>query len=435
MGIKNKHLIFFTLLVILVSLFSGCTTDDTANEDTNQGTLEDTTEDENIDNNETEFDEVDNCGNEIGNGAEIISGPSGPEHEGDHDNPFRSLTVHPNNSDIIIVGTERNGFLKSEDGGNTWFRLRYGIRHDYRGYPEIYDISYVNSNPEMIYAAFVEGPGPVAGNYPTSNAGVYKSTDSGQTWSRKNCGLNNGCVTCVHVLSENNIVIGIRGGSTTFTGFDVSGQYFDGGIYRTTNGGTQWSRVNIVENDNLNDYMIIRSAKNNPQLMYSYGFNSEDTSTNVGFIKSNDGGESWTQIAPSLKDKNVSYFDISSDGNTIYATSSYYIHKSTDAGDTWSEYSIQSWGYALDVFPDDSNRVLYSTISGVFLSTDGLSSNKQVLTLENPENHISDIVVSESDSNICYIITVGYDFYKSTDTGASFTKIINLRDEVLNVIL
>jgi len=57
-----------------------------------------------------------------------------------------------------------------------------------------------------------------------------------------------------------------------------------------------------------------------------------------------------------------------------------------------------------------------------------------VITLEDPEKRISDIVVSDSDPNICYVITTGYDFYKSSDAGASFNKILNLRDDILNVI-
>ncbi len=60
----------------------------------------------------------DPCGNALGNGDKIIQGPPGPDGA-DRDNPFRSLTVHPTNPNILIVGTERNGFLKSTDDGAT----------------------------------------------------------------------------------------------------------------------------------------------------------------------------------------------------------------------------------------------------------------------------------------------------------------------------
>ncbi|MCK5019208.1 MAG: membrane lipoprotein lipid attachment site-containing protein, partial [Candidatus Peribacteraceae bacterium] len=54
----------------------------------------------------------DACEGAEGNGDQIVSGPSGPT-DYDPDNPFRSLTVHPTNPDLIYLGTERNGFLKS----------------------------------------------------------------------------------------------------------------------------------------------------------------------------------------------------------------------------------------------------------------------------------------------------------------------------------
>jgi hypothetical protein len=70
----------------------------------------------------------------------------------------------------------------------------------------------------------------------------------------------------------------------------------------------------------------------------------------------------------------------------------------------------------------------------VFLSKDGLETNNQVIKITESQNHVADIVIAPANTSIVYIITVGYDFYKSIDSGASFTKIINLRDEVLNVI-
>ena len=95
---------------------------------------------------------LDTCANALGNGDEIISGPSGPDGA-DRDNPFQSLTVYPADPNHILVGTERNGFLRSRDGGITWERLRYGLRHSGGGYPEIYDIAIAQSNPDILYAA------------------------------------------------------------------------------------------------------------------------------------------------------------------------------------------------------------------------------------------------------------------------------------------
>lgn len=395
-----------------------------------QNDQQDTDQNEEEDEHETRFDP---CGNEVGNGNEIIPGPSGPEDH-DIDNPFRSLTVHPTNSEILIVGTERNGFLKSLDGGTTWIRLRKGLRHN-SGYPEIYDIAFSYSNPEIIYASTLDGPGPLTGDYPSSIGGIYKSIDGGETWQRKNCGLDNGWIFSVYVSknNSNNVIIGISGGKTTFTGWDVSGEYFDGGIFRSTDGGGNWNRLNFANYNNTNSYMIIRAANSNPSVLYSFGVNHENLSQNVGFIKSIDGGKTWSTTAPELKNHEITYFDISSNGNTIYAVDNSKIQKSVDAGSTWIEYDLLTSGYSIAVFPDNSDRVLFSKISGMFLSTDGLNTESQVINTFG-QNHISDIVISPSDNDIVYAITVGYDVYKSIDAGENFTKIINLREDVLNKI-
>jgi len=122
------------------------------------------------------------CGNESGNGNDIIQGPDGPEGA-DSDQAFRSLTVHPSDPDTILMGTERNGFVLSTDGGSIWKRLRKGLRHTDTLYPEIWDVAFDPTDPAVIFAATLNSPGPVTGDYPSFIAGVYKSTDSGASFT------------------------------------------------------------------------------------------------------------------------------------------------------------------------------------------------------------------------------------------------------------
>lgn len=439
---KKFIIILLAFILLLFLLISGCINEQNGSKQTNdEETNDEPTNQNNSGQNQTNDNEneSDPCGNAIGNGNEIVSGP--PGHEGTYniDNPFRSLTVHPSNSDIVLVGTERNGFLKSIDGGQSWIRLRAGLRHSeingVAGYPEVYDIAFSPSNPEVIYAATLTGPGPLIGEY-AADGGIYKSVDGGQTWQRKNCGLDNGWIFSVYVFpgDPNNVIIGVSGGETTGWGTPISGQYFDGGIFRSIDGGDNWNRVDIAPNDNTNGYRIITAAKDDPTLLYIFGLNMENRSTNIGFVKSNDGGITWNQFASDLREYDISYFDISSNGNVIYAAASdiYRILKSIDSGETWSEYFIKTSGYAIAVSPSNSARVLFSKTSGLYLSTDGLETESQVISTEGV--HIADVVFAPSDNNIVYAITDGYNFYKSTDAGVSFLKIANLRDDILNII-
>ncbi|NIO22617.1 MAG: hypothetical protein GTN38_01135 [Candidatus Aenigmarchaeota archaeon] len=381
----------------------------------------------------------DPCEGAEGNGDQIVSGPSAPT-DFDPDNPFRSLTVHPTNPDLVYLGTERNGFLKSTDGGETWIRMRKGLWHDDPDtmigheafYPEIYDIAYSESDPQIMYAAAVSGPGPLISYYPGAAAGVYKSTDGGDSWEWKSCGLTSGWPwsVWVHPSNPDIALVGIGGGSSS--GGPDQGDYYEGGIFRTIDGGDKWNRINVDPNDGRNVYRTIVSARSDPPVIYTSGKSFDDFDENVGLIKSTDGGIAWKQVSLIPKDHNIEYFGISSDGETIYAGDEGSIQISRDGGETWSERKMSGWVYSVAVFPKDPDKLLFALSGGLYLSKNGLDSKIKVIDIE--EGHISDVVIAPSDSNIAYAIKTGYDFYRSVDGGKTFEKTANLRTDVLNVI-
>ena len=212
--------------------------------------------DDNInDNGATET--ADSCGNDIGNGDEVIPGPSEPG-EADRDSVFRSLSVHPTDADIVWVGSERNGILKSTDGGTTWTRQRSGLRHTNGLYPEVWDIAVSTSDPDILLAATLDSPGPVTGDYPSSIAGVYKSTDGGENWVRKNCGIESSRVNSVRFdpADPNIVVAGVEGGTPSFT--SLADQYSAGGLYRSTDGGENWTEIAIDANDGRNGFWHLK---------------------------------------------------------------------------------------------------------------------------------------------------------------------------------
>ncbi len=349
---KYKIPIMWVIIVTLFLLISGCTTDQTTNKGTNE---------------ETDEEEFDPCGNAIGNGNEIVFGQV-TLTDWNPDNPFRSLVIHPNDPNIILIGTEANGFVKSIDGGQTWARFRYGLRHSEASgeqfYPEVYDIAFSESNPDIIYATTTSGPGPLAGP-DAGSGGIYKSTDGGETWVRKNCGLDNEWILCVHVSPNNSdvAVIGIAGGEASGSyGNILEGDFFDGGIFRTTDGGENWNRVELATSDDKNGYEYIRFVRDTPLVLITFGLFREnvDSSQNIGFYKSTDGGQTWTAFASELRDHKITYFDVSSDGEVIYAVYEMQIMKSTDSGITWSEYELHTSGYVIEMFPDHPERILFS---------------------------------------------------------------------------
>ena len=134
-----------------------------------------------------------------------------------------------------------------------------------------------------------------------------------------------------------------------------------------------------------------------------------------------------------VQNKAITYFDVSADGSRFHAIADgeldRALYRSTDAGITWEQFQIFTSGYTLSVSPQDNTRVLYGQSDGLYLSTDGLATSTKVLS---NDGNMSDLVFAPSNPSIVWAITQGYVLYKSTNGGASFTQISNLRDEVLN---
>ena len=84
----------------------------------------------------------------------------------------------------------------------------------------------------------------------------------------------------------------------------------------------------------------------------------------------------------------------------------------------------------MGVSPADRNLVFFEQNGMLFRSTDGLDSYVQVL---NSAKRINDIEFAPSDPTFIYAAAEGYDIFRSTDSGATFTLLVNLRtDGVIN---
>lgn len=379
----------------------------------------------------TPAESTDTCGNDVGNGNDIIAGPSGPSGS-DNDSVFRSLTVHPTDAKIIYIGTERNGVLKSTDGGLSWTRLRKGFRHTDVGYPEFWDISVSSTNPSHLLAATSDSPGPITGNYPSSMAGIYRSIDGGQSWTRVDCGLTNGAVASAlyHPTSTDIALAGGSGGTPSYTGYDISGKFFPAGLYRTTDAGANWVKKTLPDNFETNSYWQLVGRGTSPWTITSFAFNYDDLTKNIGFIRSTDGGQTWQTFASELRTLRITDFDVSADGQTIYAVprDTFAVKKSTDGGTTWTTVSSRANG-VLAISPSDANRVVFAAHSDLYLTTNGFVSETQLIS---GSKKFNDIVFAPSDPTIVYAVTSGFLLYKSTDRGAAFALIKNLRSDVLN---
>ncbi len=378
--------------------------------------------------------------NAFGN-AENASGPTGPESGNDGDRSFGSLTIGPDDPDIIIFGTEYNGLVRSRDGGQTWERLRYGIRHDNGRYGEIYDLSISASHPNVMYIAVVGGLWPMDDNLSTS--GVYKSTDYGDTWERKTCGIANGSIGSVHVLSDDpdTVLVSDAGGTTSGWSADIpAGTFFEGGLYRTTDGAETWTTA--IEGGRSGGYVYTKAQEiGGPDFLLAHTVDTgKDGTEPLLWICSTDRGATWESCMLHLRDLPAG-MAFSSDAQTIYRSvaDEYTMYHSTDGGHTWDSTFIRFHAEIIKVSPTDSNRVLFHMISweepregGLYLSTDGMQTFSQVIDWT--DSFFEDIEFAPSNPNIVYAMTNHFHVFKSTDGGETWTYLVDGRNDVLNAI-
>lgn len=211
------------------------------------------------------------------------------------------IKYDPNNSTIIYAGTgDHNitgfpytgiGLFKSVDEGNSWFPSglsEAGI---------ISEISISPANSNVIYAASMGLP-----YERTDDRGLYKSTDGGDTWEHVLFINDSTGVLDIEVHPDDeNIVY-----ATTWTRIRSNGESLleseDAGVYKTTDGGETWERLT----NGLPTGSLVKPGismfEDNPDILYasfvawgvdptcSTGYNLE------GIYKTIDGGETWARI-------------------------------------------------------------------------------------------------------------------------------------------
>lgn len=372
---------------------------------------------------------IDECPTEI-NGA--LRGESGNIQ----DNMFHSLAIDPTNENVVYAGTETSGIFKTTDGGISWARLRVGLKctPNKTGYSQIVDIAIDPTNPQVVYASTINGPGPASpSTFPSASGGVYKSTDGGLTWTQKNQGFTNTYVTYVLIDSTNpnRLYAGVGGLRTSFSG---SSGFADGGIWVSNNGGDSWTPLTIPAGvtANLLIDMIVRGS-NQRTIYASAQSHGTDAPVGYGLIRSTDGGATWSIVNP--PGQTISGFDVfRGDPNIIYGhdlSTGRRVHRSTDGGNTWTQLQAGFFG-VVRMHPTSSPTMYITGRTSILKTTDGFATQREVFN--DPDlpsySQMTDIKISLTNPNVVWAAAKGYYLYKTVDGGQSWTKTTAIRDMI-----
>lgn len=196
-----------------------------------------------------------------------------------------------------------------------------------------------------------------------------------------------------------------------------------GGIWKSLDGGNNW--LPLTDDFSTVDVFSLEiSPYDNKHYLWG--------STSGRVYQSFDAGISWMPTSNLSGNGRVSRIHFHpTDPTIVYAVSeSNGLFQSDDGGSTWAAVAGVSGvpGYDVEFNPGDPNTIYFSGIR-VYRSTDGGTSFAQVDSFGTANNNYKMMGVSLANPNFVYVLESSGGkfggFYKSTDSGASFTKLID----------
>ena len=272
-----------------------------------------------------------------------------------------ALAVDPTNANIVYAGGADGGVWKTTDGGSNWTPLTDGEVSLAIG-----AIAIDPSNHNIIYAGTGEDNNNVDGY---AGAGILKSTDGGATWTNLPGPFAGPLGVTTGGSSIGSLAVHPTNGQILLAG--VSGAGSTGGIYRSTNGGTSWTRITSGL-PNLPGTGVVFDPTNGNNAYAAIGYSASNASN--GVYKSTNAGVAWTSslLANSAPAGRIAIAISASTPATLYASvanatdgSLFAMYKSINSGGGWTQLTSapnfcnpQCWyDMALAVAPNNANVV------------------------------------------------------------------------------
>ena len=322
--------------------------------------------------------------------------------------PFRggrvtTVTGVPQRKLEFYMGATGGGVWKTTDAGHNWINISDG----YFATGSIGAIRVAPSNPDVVWVG--TGSDGIRSNVIVGR-GVYRSADAGKTW--KFLGLRDvGQIAAIVIDPVNPDIALVAAQGLPFSNSK------ERGVYRTTNAGQNWEKVLFV-NDSTG--ITDLSAKpDDPNTLYAAAWRGvrrpwaiiSGSRDDGGIYRSTDGGSTWTKLGGGLPTGIIGKSNIAvspAAPRRVYVLIEAEkpkagVYRSDDAGDTWTQVStmnallLRPFYYTnIDADPTNADNVWVQNET-MWKSTDGARTFAAANT-PHGDNH--DIWINPTDPNI-----------------------------------
>ena len=301
----------------------------------------------------------------------------------------------PDNRMTFYFGACAGGIWKTEDGGTYWQCVSDGFLSS----ATIGALTVAPSDPNVIYAGTGETTIRVDVSY---GDGIYRSTDAGRSWTHMGLADSRhiGRIL-VHPDDPDLVYVAVLG--------DAFGPSSERGVYRSTNGGESWERVLDRGPDAGAIDLSFGLGLANPLVLYASFWQARRSFWKLssggpgsGLFVSGDGGDSWEDISerPGMPAGPLGKIGVASSfarQGRVFALVEAQgeqtgLYRSEDAGQSWSlicrnrELMHRPWYYAHIHADPLAPDTVYVNNMQLWKSTDG-GNRFQEISTPHLDNH------------------------------------------------
>jgi photosystem II stability/assembly factor-like uncharacterized protein len=221
-----------------------------------------------------------------------------------------SITIDPQNHNILYAATNYSAVYKSVDGGQSWYSASNGLIGS-----TVEHVTIDPNNSSILYTAI--------------DAYVFKSSNAGNSWQKLQ-GYTTGSQIDAPILVDPN------NSSIVF--------YASDWIFKSDDGGASWDTIYRDYSPDSSNIILFALDPQNPSILY---FVKNSIPGNETLWRTTDGGSTWGEVSTPNGSLPISSFVISpNDSNLLFLSTGYKsgdsqmgVYESTDGGQTWLKIS------------------------------------------------------------------------------------------------